>query len=286
MIQPRIAEEDAADLTRLSLDEISMHSPLPEHLSDDEKVLDIGISRRVSRYDPRDSIASVDISEVPPLRDDDKDAEVPVPAPPQMSPPARTQPLFQRLRHSADKALPPLPPAPLTQPPPPPSETPSQPISLSRSKSQSLTHARRSSSPDIEEILASTPRPRRKSSHGSGLRSRSTSRSARSAPVSRRTSAVSSSGHRTSVPDVPSLPRRRRESSRPESPSELAYEQTAMARELWDEDSFISDYGAPVDETGTPYDVLDGDEEARLDRELDGHGSDSDSSLDLHTPLP
>ena len=59
-----------------------------------------------------------------------------------------------------------------------------------------------------------------------------------------------------------------------------------MAEEKWDEDSFVSDYGVPVDETGTPFDMLDGDEEARLDRELDGDGSDSDSSLDLHTPLP
>ncbi|EJF61904.1 hypothetical protein DICSQDRAFT_146709 [Dichomitus squalens LYAD-421 SS1] len=287
VIQPRIAEEDAADLTRLSLDEIAMHSPLPEHLSDDEKVLDIGISRRVSRYDPRDSITSVDMSDVPPLRGEDKDARVTVPPPPQVSPPTHTRSLSRSIRHSSDKALPPLPPPPLTQPPPPPSNTPSE--STSRSQSQSLSHARRPSSPDITEILASTPRPRRKSSHGSGLRSRSTSRSAHSAPVSRRTSAVSGSYHRTSVPNVPSLPRGRRESSRPESPSELAYEQTAMvpaSREPWDEDSFVTDYGVPVDETGTPYDILDGDEEARLDRELDGDGSDSDSSLDLHTPLP
>ena len=76
MIEPRIAEEDAADLTRMSLDEISMHSPLPEHLSDDEKVLDIGIARRISRYNPRDSIASVDMNEIPLLRDDEKDVVV------------------------------------------------------------------------------------------------------------------------------------------------------------------------------------------------------------------
>ena len=73
------------------------------------------------------------------------------------------------------------------------------------------------------------------------------------------------------------------------SPSELAYAQTAMTHdepESWNDDSFVSDYGVPLDETGTPYDVVDGDEEARLDRELDGDGSDSDSDLDLHTPLP
>ncbi len=55
---------------------------------------------------------------------------------------------------------------------------------------------------------------------------------------------------------------------------------------VWDEHSFVSDYGVQIDHTGTPFDMLDGDEEARLDRELDGDGSDSDSSLDLHTPLP
>lgn len=309
VIQPRIAEEDAADLTRMSLDEISMHSPLPEHLSDDEKVLDIGISRRLPRYDPRDSISSVDMSEIPPLHDE-MDVEAPAPLLPPISIPSRARSLPRRLRHSAEKALPPLPPPPLTQPPPPPSETPpsaapSQP--LSRSALQALTHTRtdRADSPDIGEILATTPRPRRKSSHGSGLRSRSTSRSAhglrrtfsdaQSAPGSRRGSALSSGSgvHRTSAPSVPSLPhhlRRGREPTRAVSPTELAYEQTAMTHDdpdAWNEDSFVSDYGVPLDETGTPYDVGDGDEEeARLDRELDGDGSDSDSDLDLHTPLP
>ncbi|KAI1793666.1 hypothetical protein LXA43DRAFT_971701 [Ganoderma leucocontextum] len=306
VIQPRIAEEDAADLTRMSLDEILMHSPLPEHLSDDEKVLDIGISRRVPRYDPRDSISSVDMSEIPPLYDE-TDTEAPAPVLPPMSIPPRTRSLPRHLRHFAEKALPPLPPPPLTQPPPPPSETPpsvapSQP--LSHSVFKALSHTDRSNSPDIGEILATTPRPRRKSSHGSGLRSRSTSRAARglkrtfseaqSAPGSRRESVVSSGSgsHRTSAPGVPSLPHphgRSREPPRPVSPSELAYAQTAMAHEppeSWNEDSFASDYGVPLDETGTPYDVVDGDEEARLDRELDGDGDDSDSSLDLHTPLP
>lgn len=56
--------------------------------------------------------------------------------------------------------------------------------------------------------------------------------------------------------------------------------------DFWDEHSFVADYGTQIDQTGTPYDLLDGEEEARLDRELDGDGSDSDSSLDLHTPLP
>lgn len=303
VIHPRIAEEDAADLTRMSLDEISMHSPLPEHLSDDEKVLDIGISRRRPRHDPRDSISSVDISEIPPLRDDETDAETPVAARDPDSeftsmlnptPDARKLTPGPRIGHrarlSVDKSLPPLPP-PLAPPPPPPAEPPSR--TLARSKSQPQRHSRRSNSPDIEEILATTPRLRRKASHGDGLRSRSTSRSARSlkrrpsevrsAPASRRTSAAVGAGPHTSARSSHShdtVP------SRSESPNELAYAQSAMVDDPWDEDSFVSDYGVPIDQTGTPYDMFDGDEEARLDRELDGDGSDSDSSLDLHTPLP
>lgn len=52
------------------------------------------------------------------------------------------------------------------------------------------------------------------------------------------------------------------------------------------DDSFIEDYGAPLDATGTPMDLVDVEEEERLDRALDGEGSDSDSDLDIHTPLP
>ncbi|KAI0700247.1 hypothetical protein C8T65DRAFT_658053 [Cerioporus squamosus] len=302
VIQPRIAEEDAADLTRLSLDDISMHSPLPESLSDDEKVLDISVSRRRIRHGPNDSISSVDISEIPQFRDEETDVLPPPLASPvtrEQAAPTPTQGIRRsisssssghgRTRRLLDKDLPPLPPVPLAQPPLPPSETPSQ-----APRSESVTHARRSSSPDIQEILASTPRPRRKSSHGSGLLSRSTSRSARSlkrrpseyghearsAPASRRTSAADAD-RRASAP----FSSRGRRQSRPGSPTELAYAQDAM-EEVWDEHSFVSDYGTPIDQTGTPFDLLDGDEEARLDRELDGDGSDSDSSLDLHTPLP
>ncbi|TFK82133.1 hypothetical protein K466DRAFT_603923 [Polyporus arcularius HHB13444] len=303
VIQPRIAEEDAADLTRLSLDDISsMHSSLSENLSDDEKVLDMGMSRRRIRHGPDDSISSVDISDIPQFRDEETDALPPALASPvtrEQAAPTPTQGIrrsissssfgHERTRRLLEKDLPPLPPAPLAQPPPPPSETPSQ-----AARSKSLIHARRPSSPDIQEILASTPRPRRKSSHGSGLRSRSASRSARSLkrrpseygheahspPGSRRTSAVDAD-HRTSVASSS----RGRRQLRPDSATELAYAQDAMGT-VWDEHSFVSDYGVQIDHTGTPFDMLDGDEEARLDRELDGDGSDSDSSLDLHTPLP
>ncbi|KAH9847769.1 hypothetical protein C2E23DRAFT_741042 [Lenzites betulinus] len=271
VIQPRIAEEDAADLTRMSLDEISLHSPLPEHLSDDERVLEVGIAPSISRqtrHQPHRSLSSIEAREGHSAPDE-------FPAVPSGTPRPRhpTSPL--------DKELPPL---PFPQPPPR-SSLPPPPSGPSRS------HSRRTSSPDIDEIIATTPRPQRKSSAGSGLRSRSTSRSVRglrkrasegvnvSEAGSRRTSAASTS-RRTSLARV---------RSRPESASELAYEQTAMATEegdVWDEDSFVSDYGVPIDQTGTPYEMFDVNEEARLDRELDGDGSDSDSSLDLHTPLP
>lgn len=52
------------------------------------------------------------------------------------------------------------------------------------------------------------------------------------------------------------------------------------------EGSYISDYGDLLDGTGTVLDVTDNEGVDRLERELEGEGSDSDSSIDLHTPLP
>jgi hypothetical protein len=75
--------------------------------------------------------------------------------------------------------------------------------------------------------------------------------------------------------------------------SELAY--THKERD----DDEESDYGAVLDGTGTVMDVrmLDQEAEARLERALDGFGSEeeyrqqsdgeaSDSSIDVQTPLP
>ncbi len=292
VIQPRIAEEDAADLTRMSLDEISLNSPLPDQFSDDEKVLDIGIAPSLSRQarleadgeaEPRASFSSIEARQGHTRPEEDRAAELAAPSATPRSPHSASS-SSSRVPWPADKELPPLPPTQppprFTPPPPPPPPT-----------------ARRTNSPDIDEILATTPRPGRKSSVGSGLRSRSTSRSVRSMKrrvsegvpetASRRTSGASTSQVRLA---------RARSRSRPEreEASELAYEQTAMASgaahahdgDMWDEDSFVSDYGVPIDQTGTPYEMFDGDEEARLEKELDGDGSDSDSSLDLHTPLP
>lgn len=49
--------------------------------------------------------------------------------------------------------------------------------------------------------------------------------------------------------------------------------------EHWGNHSYLSDCGAK-----TGHDELEPDAEARLERELEGEGS--DSSIDLHTPLP
>ncbi|KAI0668170.1 hypothetical protein C8Q78DRAFT_1081563 [Trametes maxima] len=294
IIQPRIAEEDAADLTRLSLDEISMHSPLPKHLSDDERVLEVGIGPSLSRQpgsEPRTSFSSMEAREGHSRADDGTPAPATAAGP--STPPRPRIPSSGRARsrveRSVDKDLPPLPPP--TQPPP------HAPPQVPATTSSSSAKASRAGSPDIKEILATTPRPRRRSSHGSGLRSRSTSRSVRS--LKRRVS-EGVGAHAHAHASEPSSRRTSTRSSRTslargaDSLSELAYEQSAMAPvpahahegDVWDEDSFVSDYGVPVDSTGTPYEMFDRDEEARLERELDGDGSDSDSSLDLHTPLP
>jgi hypothetical protein len=65
--------------------------------------------------------------------------------------------------------------------------------------------------------------------------------------------------------------------SRTESPAELAYTQD----ESWNEESFIEDYGMPINRRDQ-FVAID----PELEAQLDGNGSDSDSSLDLHTPLP
>lgn len=56
---------------------------------------------------------------------------------------------------------------------------------------------------------------------------------------------------------------------------------SADVEEEWNEDSFVSDYGTPVDGHDNYVDM-----DPELEARLDAGGSDSDSSLDLHTPLP
>ncbi|KAF8901944.1 hypothetical protein CPB85DRAFT_1457805 [Mucidula mucida] len=82
-------------------------------------------------------------------------------------------------------------------------------------------------------------------------------------PRPRRSASTTFSARSTSTSRPPSSTRRRAS-----SPIGLAYDRssTFTAASTW-EDSFIDDYG-------------------ELERQLEGEGSDSDSSLDLHTPLP
>jgi large subunit ribosomal protein LP1 len=73
-------------------------------------------------------------------------------------------------------------------------------------------------------------------------------------------------------------------------PSEL-YTKSQEGTTPGQDSSFVEDYGVPVsrqfagDEDEEIFDMNE-EMEARLERELEGGGSDSDSSLDLHTPLP
>ena len=54
----------------------------------------------------------------------------------------------------------------------------------------------------------------------------------------------------------------------------------------WNDDSYVEDYGTPLDEhdhfnSGVVVDI-----DPALESQFDREGSDSDSSIDLHTPLP
>ena len=135
----------------------------------------------------------------------------------------------------------------------------------------------RASSPDVASILAATPRSRRKSetsSTGSRSRSQSRRRPPKSLPGSRRTSAAG----RLSVFSLPDQHARQGGPSLT-SRSLLAYADNAdEGDELWNDDSLLEDYGVVIgrEDDGHYANVPDEDD-------ISG---DSDSSLDLHTPLP
>jgi len=134
----------------------------------------------------------------------------------------------------------------------------------------------RASSPDVASILAATPRARRRSetsSTGSRSRSQSRRRPPKSLPGSRRTSAAG----RLSVFSLPD--QHTRQGSTPlTSRSLLAYADNADdGDELWNDDSLLEDYGIVIGRADGPF--------ANVPDEDDISG-DSDSSLDLHTPLP
>ncbi|KAI0060518.1 hypothetical protein BV25DRAFT_938426 [Artomyces pyxidatus] len=126
----------------------------------------------------------------------------------------------------------------------------------SRSSAAHDSDTDRPSSPDIASIIAATPRPRRPSE---------TSSARGSLPGSRRTSGRRQSGGSVAV---------------------LAYRQKDDDEDsMWNEDSFVEDYGVVI-KGGDPEafaEVLDVDD---LDAEAEEAAEDSDSSLDLHTPLP
>lgn len=135
-------------------------------------------------------------------------------------------------------------------------------------------------------ILPTPQSPRRTSNHSFTTPTRSFK------PLSRSTSAISAGGPaRANSPDITTIisrtPKPKRKASttfslrststsrapsststsgRTSSPIGLSYDRSSRAT-TWEETDFIDDYG-------------------ELERQLEGEGTDSDSSLDLHTPLP
>ncbi|PFH53516.1 hypothetical protein AMATHDRAFT_54668 [Amanita thiersii Skay4041] len=110
----------------------------------------------------------------------------------------------------------------------------------------------RPSSPDISTLLSKTPRPRRQ-----------------------RSSVFSNVSRISSPPQV--------------APRRVSDGDIAIDRGRWVENGRYSsgtDYAVVFPTQSTRYQSYDHEIEERLDRRLEGNGSDSDSSLDLHTPLP
>lgn len=138
-----------------------------------------------------------------------------------------------------------------------------------------LDRSDRASSPDIATCIAATPRQRRRSETSSARsRSRSRPRAPKSLPGSRRTSAVG----RLSLFSLPGESSRRQSevSEGVASRSLLAYANGPGNDEgLWNDDSY-EDYGVVIGGDGGFPGVLDEEDAA----------ADSDSSIDLHTPLP
>ena len=139
-----------------------------------------------------------------------------------------------------------------------------------------LDRSDRASSPDIATFIAATPRSRRRSETSSARsrsRSQSRPRAPKSLPGSRRTSAVARSSL-FSLPDE--FGRHQSEGSASlASRSLLAYANMSGDDDgLWNDDSF-EDYGVVIDGGGDFPSVPD-EEDA----------GESDSSIDLHTPLP
>lgn len=307
MFEPRICEEEPAELSQMSLTEITPPhlsdvppSPSMNGLSDSEAegILDLGIGSSISRghrgnraHGMNDSIASIDINDLPALQEDETELLSAPPILPSPSKPPHLRPvILNRPRPPTAVLYKDLPPLPHSAPP----EASSS--SLRRSGSVSTTHTAYArdgaESPDIATIIATTPRPRRKSSSqfSNGSRSRSRPNSTRRS----RGSSVHRSGtgsRRTSdAVAVPVPPLR--------FSGDVGYSELAYTRREHDEDE-DSDYGELIDGTGTTMDsrMLSHEAEARLERALEGFdteddldavsdGNASDSSIDVQTPLP
>ncbi|KAI0667523.1 hypothetical protein C8Q78DRAFT_385790 [Trametes maxima] len=128
-----------------------------------------------------------------------------------------------------DKILPPVPGA---KSPPRSTATPGR-----------IRAGRRPDSPDVETMIARTPRPRRKSS------------ATFTSPISR--------GRANSSMVVPT------------SWKGIGGKEKDRGKAGDDAESMISDYG-----------MLLHDDDSDMERQLEGDGSESDSSIDIHTPLP
>ncbi|KII91466.1 hypothetical protein PLICRDRAFT_508762 [Plicaturopsis crispa FD-325 SS-3] len=264
-----ISEEDPADLTTVDIGEISLSSsPVP--LSDDETAHEHApVVFPVRESD--ESLASIDMGDLPPDQDNEINHDLDalelhramrasrsrsemhkrILRARSTSPASRARSSLSPSNSSSPApAVPPLPTSHKYQPSPGPAPK---------------TPAPRPDSPDISTILATTPRPRRTSSTP-GSRSRSRPRTSMRRRVSEGVSRPDS-GISVRVSRPPGG------RGRAESPVLLAY----MRNENWEEGRFVSDYGVPLE---------DGEKGAGTLEVCEDDGSDSDSSLDLHTPLP
>lgn len=317
---PLLAASITEEPTAMSIDDVVLNTPStsvtsspPRHLEltdtdEEESVLELGynpskVRRRKGKghrsgQGMNDSISSIDMRDLPALQEDETE---PLPLSPQpvaqlvkssvssykSAPQLRPNPSTRARPPTAvlNKDLPPLPnTAPLASSSHSPSSSFATRTSVNAPRSQQQLRPG-AESPDITEILASTPRPRRKSSSHFSTGSKSRSR-----PTSLRKSRGSRHASDSAAIPVP-LPHFR-------SAVKSSYSSRRQQHHDADDDE-ESDYGELVDATGTKIDerMLDREVEARLERELDGFGSDgvfegsedeggdSDSSIDVQTPL-
>jgi hypothetical protein len=283
-VNPAILEDDeslsvepvAPSLTLTSLSDIPRSSPLPHPHVDDEPTIH------------GERLSSIDMRDLPALQDDDI-----------TDPDSQSHSLHQRAHVSRPKspshksrirqAMPRL------QPQPSGNLTGGK---AQRRSSSTTQHARnlesshdaseapiqgkshldgsdRASSPDVASILAATPRQRRRSetsSTGSRSRSQSRRRPPKSLPGSRRTSGVV----RASVFSLPDQ-HTRQGSASVTARCLLAYADNADEGDEFC-DSLLEDYGVVIGSGDGHFASVVPDE--------DDVSGDSDSSLDLHTPLP